>query len=503
VRTLYRASRVHTLGHPPTGEWLLIDDRHVQRIGAGEPPAADRTVDLPGATIIPGLIDSHVHLTSTGISVADGDVRAAMSAADLLDAVTARAATNEDEVLALQGFDESTWGDPTLPTIADLDRTPTPLVIRRTDGHVALVNRLALEASGAADADGVLRDAEGAPTGLVRWDANRVVGAWVAATRSAHRIEELQLIAAGLAAMRGVTAVHEMALPEEFGMRDVEILLAHRAQLPIDVEVVLGTMDVPAAVGLGLTAIGGDLPADGSIGARTAALTNPYEHDHGTGALAYDDEVLRGFFHDAHEAGLQVGMHALGDRAIEQVLAAWESIVRTLDSRERRHFRARRHRIEHFELPSAGQIERAAMLGIAASVQPTFDLVWGQEGGLYEQRVGRARAWGMNPVRSLIERGVPVGVGSDAPVVPLDPWLTVHALEHHHDPTQRLDRAQALRLHSAGSARLAHREDKQGVLEPGMRADFAAYDADPLAAPDVRELLPILTVSLGREVWLA
>ena len=503
MRTLYRARRVHTFGYPPVGEWLLIDDRHVHRIGAGEPPPADRSVDLPGATIIPGLIDSHVHLTSTGLSVADGDVRAAASARDLLAVVAVRAATGDDDVLVLQGFDESTWADPTLPTLAELDATPTPLVIRRTDGHAALLNTRALELSGVQETQGVVRGPDGAPSGVVRWDANRIVGAWVAATRSALRIEELQLIAAGLAAMRGVTGVHEMALPQEFGMRDVEVLLGHRRRLPIDVDVVLGTMDVPAAVGLGLAAIGGDLPADGSIGAHTAALTDPYEGNAGTGALAYDAEVLQGFFHDAHEAGLQVGMHAIGDRAIEQVLAAWESIVHTLDSRERRHFRARRHRIEHFELPTPGQIERAAMLGIAASVQPTFDLVWGHEGGLYAQRLGAARAWAMNPVRLLTERGVVVGVGSDAPVVPMDPWLTIHAMEHHHDPGQQLERLEALRLHTAGSARLAHRENKHGVLEPGMHADFAAYDDDPLTVQDVRGLQPILTVSLGREVWLA
>jgi predicted amidohydrolase YtcJ len=79
----------------------------------------------------------------------------------------------------------------------------------------------------------------------------------------------------------------------------------------------------------------------------------------------------------------------------------------------------------------------------------------------------------------------------------------VHALEHHHDPAERIGRLEAMRLHTAGSARLAHREDKQGMLEPGKHADFAAYDDDPLTVEDVRELRPILTVSLGREVWLA
>jgi predicted amidohydrolase YtcJ len=501
VKTLYRARRVHTFGHPATGEWVLVDGRHVQLIGECDPPRADRLVELPGATIVPGLIDSHVHLTSTGAAIADEDVRTATSAADLLRAVADRAARDEGPI-ALQGFDESTWTDPTFPTLAELDATARPVVVRRTDGHVALVNTAALRGSGAAEADGVERASDGSPTGVVRWEANRIVGAWVAATRSDHRIEELQLIAAGMAARHGVTAIHEMALPAESGIRDVEVLLGHRSRLPVAVDVVLGTMDVPAAVALGLSSIGGDLPADGSIGARTAAVTDPYEGEVGVGQLAYDDDTLRAFFRDAHEAGLQAGMHALGDRAIEQVLAAWESIAGSLDSRERRHLRARRHRIEHFELPTPAQIERAAMLGIAVSVQPTFDLTWGHEAGLYEQRLG-GRAWGMNPFRTLTQRGLLVGVGSDAPVVPMDPWLTVHALEQHHDPAERMTRLEALRLHTAGSARLAHREDKQGMLEPGMHADFAAYDADPLAVDDVRGLRPILTVSLGREVWLA
>ena len=143
------------------------------------------------------------------------------------------------------------------------------------------------------------------------------------------------------------------------------------------------------------------------------------------------------------------------------------------------------------------------MLGLAVSMQPTFDLEWGHPGGLYAQRVGVERAHAMNPVRLLLDRGVVVGVGSDAPVVPMDPWLTIHALEHHHDPTQRLTRGESIRLHTAGSARLAHQEEKKGLLEPGMHADLVAYDVDPLTVEDVRTLRPAMTVSLGREVWLA
>jgi hypothetical protein len=504
VRTLFRASRVYTFGDPRMGEWLLVDGRHIQRVGSGDAPQADRNVDLPGATILPGFIDTHVHLTSTGLAIANEEVTTVRSAVELLELAARRADVTEGSAVALQGYDESRWIDRAMPSLAQLDAITTkPLVIRRTDGHVALANTPALTAAAVLDATGVELDEAGAPTGRVTEEANRLLGAWLAASRTDHRIEELQLLGAASAAAGGLTCVHEMSLPLEMGIADLEVLLRHRRRLPVDVVAIPGTMDVPKAVELGLPSIGGDLPADGSIGARTAALSEPYVDGAGSGVTYHDEDVLAGFFHDAHGAGLQVGMHAIGDRAIEQVLATWERIYQSLDSRERRHFRARRHRIEHFEMPSASQIERAAMLGLAVSVQPTFDWSWGHDGELYEQRVGHERAFAMNPFRTMLDRGLVLGVGSDSPVVPIDPWLTVHSLEHHHDPAQRLSRLEAIRAHTTGSARLAHLEEKKGMLEPGMHADLTAYDVDPLEVADVRGLRPILTVSLGREVWVA
>lgn len=503
MRTLYRASRVHTMAHPPAGEWVLVDGRHVQRVGSGDPPIheADRVLDLPGATIMPGFIDTHVHLTSTGLSLANEDVMRARSTEELLALARGRAAGDPDPVVLLSGFDETRWELPALPSLSELDAvTDKPLVIRRIDGHLALVNSAALTFAQALDADGCQRDADGVPTGRVTQEANRKVCRWAAETRSEHRIEELQLAAAALAAARGITGVHEMALPREMGFRDVEVLLRHRGRLPIDAVAVPATMEVPRVVDLGLTAIGGDLAADGSVGARTAALSAPYADVEGDGVTYFGDDRLAEFFRDGHDAGLQVGMHAIGDRAIEQVLVAWERVYRSLDSRERRHFRARRHRIEHVEMATAAQVERAAVLGLAASVQPAFDAAWGFPGQMYERALGPERASAMNPFRTLLERGLVVGAGSDAPVTPLDPWSAVAAMERHHDPSQRLSRVEAIRVHTTGSARLAHQEEKKGVLEPGFHADFAAYDEDPFEAVDVTALRPILTVSLGREV---
>jgi predicted amidohydrolase YtcJ len=251
----------------------------------------------------------------------------------------------------------------------------------------------------------------------------------------------------------------------------------------------------------GLTRIGGDLSLDGSIGARTALLTGPYRDAHESGARYFEEDDLVEFFHNAHLAGLQVAVHAIGDGAIDEGLRSWERVYGALDSRGRRHFRARRHRIEHFEMPSPDHVERAAMLGLAISVQPAFDAHWGHPGALYEQRLGAERAAAMNPLRTLLSRGMAVGGGSDSPVTAIDPMAGIVAAETHHDPAQRLSREEAVRLFTFGSAVVARVEEKKGMLEPGAQADFAAYDDDPLIASTIDDLRPVLTVSLGRDVY--
>jgi len=476
-----------------------VDGRHVERVGAGEPPSSDRTVDLPGGTIMPGFVDAHVHLTSTGVRASRPEAGSVGSARELLD-VAASLQPGTAGITFLHGFDESKWSRPELPQKADLDAVLTPLIIARADSHACLANSTALMQSGAMDLPGVERDVGGDPTGLVKEQANDRLLQWFSDSLSEHEIEEFQLRAAALAAARGITSLHEMSMPRAHGARDLEILLGHEDRLPVDVTPYVATTDVGYALDLGLSRIGGDLALDGSIGARTAHLTQPYPGSGGTGVRYHQDDALLQFLHDAHVAGLQVGLHAIGDAAIEQAISCWELVFQTLDSRQRRHFRARRHRIEHFEMPSAAQTERAAMLGLAVSIQPAFDAEWGNRGQLYEERLGETRASQMNPFKTLQERGIEIGAGSDSPITALDPVAGVSALEQHHDASQRFSRHEAIRLFTWGGARLARQEDKKGHLAPGTHADFAAYDADPMTA-DITELRPILTVSLGREVY--
>ena len=502
MKTLYRASRVHTLSVHGEGEWVLVDERHVERVGAGDPPGSDRVVDLPGATIMPGFVDAHVHLSGTGTAVDGLDLSGARSRDELLAEVRAYAAEHPGPLLGL-GFDESTWGDQALPRIDDLDAVSgEPVILVRADGYVSLVNSAALKASGAYDLGGVERDPQGHPTGAVREEANAHAQRWYFDSLTDAVIEAAQLRAVGLAAARGVTCVHEMAIPDKRGRRDVEVLLRHLHDLPADVITYIADRDLPYVIDRGQPRIGGDLFLDGSIGARTAALSEPYTDADHSGSLEYDDDDLAEFLHNAHLAGLQTGMHVIGDAAVEQALRVWERVYGALDSRRRRHFRARRHRLEHFEMASPDQVERAAALGLAISVQPSFDAAWGHPGQMYEQRLGHHRAWRMNPFRTLIARGLEVGGGSDSPVTPLDPMLGIWALENHHDPEQRMSREAAVRVFTVGAARLAHLE-KKGRLEPGAAADLAAYDTDPMDVVDVRGLRPILTVSRGRDVYAA
>jgi predicted amidohydrolase YtcJ len=503
MRTLYRASLVRTLSYPGVGEWVLVDGRHVQRVGAGEPPQADRVVELPGATILPGFVDAHVHLTDTGAQHAAPDVAAARSLEAALDAVRRVAEAREGPTL-VHGLDESNWSRRDQPTATHLDAiSRAPLAVSRVDGHICFANTAALEASGALDEDGVERDMDGRPTGRLTRRANAIAQEWFASNLADADVEALQLAAAALAASHGITSVHEMSTADELELRDLQVLLGHRPRLPVDVVPYVAITDVSRVMDLGLTRIGGDLTIDGSIGARTAWLSEPYVDVAGTGAQYFADEDLERFFRDGHLAGLQVAVHAIGDAAIQQVVETWERVYHGLDSRARRHFRARRHRIEHCEMPRAGLLERAAALGMGLSVQPGFDASWGHPGGLYDQALGWERAFEMNPFRDMLDRGIELGAGSDSPVTVMDPMEGIIALETHHDPRARLVREMAIRICTVGGARLAHQEEKKGTLEPGKHADFAAYDADPLDADQLRGLRPILTVSLGRDVYAA
>jgi predicted amidohydrolase YtcJ len=443
---------------------------------------ADRVVDLGDATLMPGFVDAHVHLSATGLVEHGADLRQARSVAELLDRVRAAAGRAADGLLWGDGYDETRFDTPELPTPAELAEAAggRPVYLSRVDGHQGLATLDVLGDSGALEAGGCDRDPAGAPTGVTRGDANHLARRFALASLPSATLLAAQDAALCQAARRGVACVHEMGGPDIAGRRDFELLLDRVEALPIEVVGYWGDLDLEYVADRKLAQVGGDLFLDGSLGSHTAALSTPYDDRPDTcGVLYHGDDELTELYARASQAGIQVGVHAIGDVAIGQALRCARRAMRAVGPTA---FRGCRHRIEHVELLGADGADRMAELGLAASVQPAFDAAWGGPDGMYARRLGPRRAKSMNPFADLWRRGVPTGGSSDSYVTPLDPWHGVAAAVHHHRPSQRLGLPVALEVFTLGGRILARQERISGTIEPGQRADLTAFGGDVLAA---------------------
>ncbi|HSA48769.1 MAG TPA: amidohydrolase family protein, partial [Yinghuangia sp.] len=236
---------------------------------------------------------------------------------------------------------------------------------------------------------------------------------------------------------------------------------------------------------LGVRGLAGDLFADGSIGSHTACLHASYEdRPEGRGLAHLSPEQVAAHLLACTEAGVQAGFHAIGDAAVDAVVAGVRAAADRFGAAA---VRALRHRIEHAEMISADAVAAFAEFGLFASVQPAFDAAWGGPDGMYVRRLGKERAARMNPFADLNRAGVPLAFGSDAPVTPLDPWGTVRAAAFHRTEEQRISVRAAFTAHTRGGHRALGRDD-EGVLVPGAPATYAVWRTGELTvqAPDRR-----------------
>ncbi|HEX9888683.1 MAG TPA: amidohydrolase family protein, partial [Nitriliruptorales bacterium] len=268
---------------------------------------------------------------------------------------------------------------------------------------------------------------------------------------------------------------------------------------PVEIVPYWGGLDLRFVVERDLKQIGGDLFVDGSLGSHTAALSEPYaDRDHERGHLEYNDETLTELFREATHAGIQVGTHAIGDAAVEQVVRCWRAVDDGLPEYLEGGLHRLRHRIEHAEVLRPDLLEEIADLGLVVSAQPQFDARWGEPGGMYESRLGPDRVQWMNPYRALADRGVPLAFGSDANVTPMDPWGTVYAAQHRHHEAQSVTRLEAVSAMALGGRHAARQDRFVGTIRAGMRADIAAWAGDPFQADDPRGTRCVLTLLKGR-----
>ena len=481
--TLLLSGRIHSPSSPDATAMAVTGDTvvWVGQDGPGKALHPDaEVVHLDGAFVAPAFVDAHVHATATGLHLSGLDLTGVHDAGELLAAV--REAVRPGEVLIAHGWDETAWTSPRLPGRVELDEAAggASVYLSRVDVHSALVSSALADA--ASDADGWSSE------GPLTREAHHRVRAAVRAAVSPEQRRRAQDTFLRCAVERGIVTVHECAGPDISGEGDLADLLALAAE-PGRPEVVgyWGERDaVDLARRHGLRGLAGDLFVDGALGSRTAALCRPYTDEPGTSGARYlDADAIADHLVTCTEAGLQAGFHVIGDAAVAEVVRGFQLAEKAVGQRA---LAARSHRLEHLEMVDADQAALLAGWGVAGSMQPQFDALWGGTDGMYAARLGE-RAAALNPFSTLAAKGVVLAFGSDSPVTPLEPWASVRAAVHHRTPGSGLSARAAFNAHTRGGHRAAGVNDGlTGSLVPGAPAHYAIWDAAELvvAASDSR-----------------
>ncbi|GAC1421126.1 MAG: amidohydrolase [Candidatus Velthaea sp.] len=478
--TAFTGGPVHTFD-PATRRWeergaLLIDGERVVSLDARDIGVGVHTIDLGGSAIVPAFADGHVHLTDTGLKAGDRDFSSVRGLASFERRISA---LPRSRFIIAGNYDDARWTDGASANARALEATHggALAMLVRVDAHSCIVTRAALAF---ADIDpatpGIERDAAGEPTGRLFLEANWRVQAALIAALPASEKRAADKRASALALREGALHLHVQLVG--LGSREAyaaEIEALHAAGgakwYPKICE-----RDPHIAHLLGLKYTGGDVFLDGSIGSATAAVSEPYCDRSGTGVLMMSDDEIEAYFAMAEQLGISAGVHAIGDRAIEQCIATWERVLGGKPSPRNRHF------IEHFEIARPDHIERCARLGLYLSMQPQFDAAWGSPGGLYETRLGAERAHTMNRLKSALRAGAVLVGGDDSPVCALSPLAGMRAATEHYNESERLSVGEAMTMYTYDAARFGHVEDRMGTLQRGFAADFVLLEGDPFAA---------------------
>lgn len=468
----------------PDATAMAVSDGQVVWVGQDRPGRAlhpdAEIVDLDGAFVAPGFVDTHVHLTAHGLARTGLDLTDAADRDEALRRVHEHARAHDDTVIWGHGWDETRWPDPTPPTTADLD-TAAPgraVYLVRVDAHSAAASTVLRESTGRLD------DLPGFdPQRPLCADAHHAVRAAARAALSAPQRARARLAALDELAAHGIVAAHECGGPDISGLDDFTELLA--LDHPVQVRGYWGqavrTADEAAAVltETGAHALGGDLFVDGSFGSHTAALTAPYADRAdccGTGYL--DVEQITDHVRACTAAGIQAGFHVIGDAAVTAAVTAFEAVAAEVGGPA---VAARGHRLEHAESLTIAQAEQLSRLGVIASMQPMFDALWGGPDGMYAHRLGAERARTLNAYAPLAATGLALAFGSDAPVTAPRPWQMLRAAVHHRTPGHGISPRAAFAAATRGAWRAGGvRDGMAGTLDPGAPASYAIWEVGEL-----------------------
>lgn len=443
-----------------------------------------KIIDLKGKTVLPGFIDSHVHFTQTGINEMSLMADRYDSIEDFCeDFIKYAKKIKADDWLISKGFNPLNMGLEDLPDRWLLDDlgVKNPIFISRIDSHSCAVNSKAMRIINInSNIKGVDKDVNNTPTGIYRAEANTEARNRFADYISDEMREKAVKKASQKALRAGVTYLHALEGGDGlFSDKDLKVLKDIRDDLTINLKIYHQIMDPQKVISEGFSQIGGCITLDGSIGSYTAAFKKAYTDNKNTnGVLYYNDEDIYNFVSEAHKEGLQITTHCIGDRAIEQMLNAYENVLGVSN-----HYR---HRIEHFSVPTGKQIERVARLNLVISVQPVFDYYgYTYQNNMYKKRLGKERFLKSFPLQSMIKKGILIAGGSDSPITPINPLLGIHSAVNHSNANERISVKDALKMFTVNGAIAAFEGDRRGSLQEGKKADLVVLDQDPLIIDEV------------------
>ena len=482
-----------------------------------------RIIDAKKQLVLPGFNDSHVHFLSGGFQLSSVDLRDANSPQEFAERIrsfaeqlpTGRWITGGD-------WDHERWPKTDLPTRELIDRfTPnTPVFVSRLDGHMALANSLALRLAGVTrqtlDPPGglIVRNPQtGEPTGILKDAAQSFV--WkVIPEKSFEEKLAAARAATNHAASLGVTSVQDMSAGNDVGVYQT---LLNRGELKTRIYAIaplpawerVARTGVRAHFGSDMLRIGGLKGfADGSLGSTTALFYEPYRDAPGTSGIPSDEMFPEGKMlqrvREADQAGLQIMIHAIGDRANDLILSIFEQISRENGAGERRF------RIEHAQHIRPQDIPRFARHKVIASMQPYHAI---DDGRWAEKRIGKERAKTTYAFRSLLDAGAVLAFGSDWTVAPLDPLLGIYAAVTRRTldgknskgwvPEQKISVEETVKAYTAGSAYAESQEGIKGTITPGKLADLVILSRDifKIDPTDIEKVKVVMTVLDGRVVY--
>ena len=483
-----------------------------------------KVIDLSGRTILPGIIEGHMHLPMLGENLLKIDAYWKPKQA-ILDAVESRAREiGVGEWILGFGWNNEVWTDKRYPTRAELDAVApdNPVVLTRTDGHMIWVNSKVLSLAGidrnSTDPKGgeILKDPQGNPTGCLTDTAMEPVTKLIPQPDKSHKKEALLKAQAHLLAL-GITSLVNAGTP----VSDIQNMkeLYQDGKLKIRIYALISSAwgeqldsnerlyyQKGPEIGLfdqRMTIRGVKLFADGSLGSRSAALFKDYNDRPGhRGNLIYSEEELYRLVKDARRYHFQVSTHAIGDAAVNQVLDVYERVLQEYPLNEHRY------RIEHFQVSTLDDIQRLAALGVIPSMQATHAT---SDKNMAENRIGTERMKGAYAWRTIIDSGSIIVNGSDAPVELANPFHGLYAAVTRMDregkpeggwyPGQRMTRSEALKSFTIWAAYGQFEENLKGSLETGKLADFVVIDRDYMQCPaeEIKDIVPLMTV-VGGEI---